>query len=215
MHFEVLVEDQSGKKALENLIPKIIGHEQHTLMFRAYKGIGHIPKNLKAASEAKRQTLLGKLLPMLKVYGKSFSAYQAAVIVVCDLDKKDKETFLNDLLSILHACDPEPNTRFCLAIEEGEAWLLGDIAAIKAAYPRAKDSVLHRYVNDSICGTWELLADAVYPGGCKALTAKGSRAVGAEKLQWAEKIPPHMVASRNASPSFEYFRTQLLELSGV
>ena len=29
MHFEVLVEDQSGKKALDILIPKIIG-DQHS-----------------------------------------------------------------------------------------------------------------------------------------------------------------------------------------
>lgn len=29
MHFEILVEDQSGKKALEILAPKIIGNE-HT-----------------------------------------------------------------------------------------------------------------------------------------------------------------------------------------
>ena len=45
MHFEILVEDQSGKKALDILIPKIIGN-QHKFKIRYYKGIGHIPKNL-------------------------------------------------------------------------------------------------------------------------------------------------------------------------
>ena len=215
MHFEILVEDQSGKKTLENLVPKIIGQEQHTVTFRAYKGIGHIPKNLKAASEVKQQTLLGKLLPMLKVYGKAFVKYTAAVIVVCDLDRKDKATFLDELSSILHACNPKPETRFCLAIEEGEAWLLGDMPAIKSAYPRAKDSVLNKYINDAICDTWELLADAVFPGGRKTLIAHGRYAVGAEKLQWAEKITPHMAVERNASPSFIFFRTQLRELAGI
>lgn len=39
MHFEVLVEDQSGKHALDILIPKIIGSE-HSFKVRAYRGIG-------------------------------------------------------------------------------------------------------------------------------------------------------------------------------
>ena len=43
MHFEVLVEDQSGKHALDILIPKIIGSE-HSFKVHAYRGIGHIPK---------------------------------------------------------------------------------------------------------------------------------------------------------------------------
>jgi len=43
MHFEILVEDQSGKKALDILVPKIIG-DRHTFKIRAYKGIGRIPK---------------------------------------------------------------------------------------------------------------------------------------------------------------------------
>jgi hypothetical protein len=219
MHFEILVEDQSGKKALENLIPKIIRIGQHTLRLISYKGIGHIPKKLKSPSDAKKQTLLANLPGMLRAYGKTFADYkdddQAAVIVVCDLDKKSKKMFLNELHSILNACNPSPKTRFCLAIEEGEAWLLGDIPAIKKAYPKAKDSVLNKYVNDSICGTWEFLADAVYPGGHNALTSKGKQAVGVEKSQWAEKITPHMAVDQNASPSFAYFRAQLQELAGI
>ncbi len=42
MHFEILVEDQSGEKALEILMPKIIGN-QHTCDFHYYRGIGRIP----------------------------------------------------------------------------------------------------------------------------------------------------------------------------
>lgn len=40
MHFEILVEDLSGKKALDILMPKIIGN-QHTFRIIAYRGIGH------------------------------------------------------------------------------------------------------------------------------------------------------------------------------
>lgn len=38
MHFEILVEDISGKTGLEILIPKIISTEQHTLKIHPYKG---------------------------------------------------------------------------------------------------------------------------------------------------------------------------------
>lgn len=45
MHFEILVEDQSGKKTLDILLPKILGGK-HTFKVHPYKGIGQIPKNL-------------------------------------------------------------------------------------------------------------------------------------------------------------------------
>ena len=43
------------------------------------------------------------------------------------------------------------------AIEESEAWLLGDREALIAAYPDINLEILDTYVQDSQCGTWELL----------------------------------------------------------
>ena len=192
-------------------MPKIIGVE-HTCKVIAYKGVGRIPKNMNAGVDASKRMLLNKLPRLLKGCGKSWTNYPAAVFVVCDLDDKCFKRFRQELYAVLGACDPQPETRFCIAVEEGEAWLLGDIPAIKAAYPRAKNGVLTKYANDSICGTWECLADAVYKGGSEALSAQGWQAVGAEKSQWAEKITPHMDAANNASPSFVYLRRKLLEL---
>lgn len=216
MHFEILVEDQSGKKVLDILVPKIIGAE-HTCNIHPYKGIGRIPKNLGAKGNAHKRILLDQLPRLLRGYGNAFSKYPAdypaAVILVCDLDTKCLKAFREELFSILNSCNPKPETRFCIAIEEGEAWFLGDIPAIKSAYPRAKDVVLNSYVNDSICGTWELLADAVYSGGATALSSNGWQAVGAEKSQWSEKISPHMNVATNKSPSFVYFRQKLIELT--
>ena len=211
MHFEILVEDQSGKKALDVLVPKMIG-AGHTCRVHAYKGVGRIPKNMNTAVDASKRMLLDNLPRLLKGYGKSWTNYPAAVFVVCDLDDKCLKTFRQELYAVLGACDPQPETRFCIAVEEGEAWLLGDIPAIKAAYPKAKNGALTKYANDSICGTWECLADAVYKGGSEALSAQGWQAVGAEKSQWAEKITPRMDVANNASPSFVYFRRKLLEL---
>ena len=218
MHFEILVEDQSGKKALDILIPKILG-DMHTHRVFAYKGIGRIPKNMRDTHDASKRILLDNLPKLLKGYGNTFAGYQdysAAVILVCDLDDKCLKTFRAELYDILNACNPRPETRFCIAVEEGEAWFLGDLPAVKAAYPRARDAVLTTYVNDSICGTWETLADAVYHGGASALSANGWQAIGAEKSKWAAIITPHMNVVTNSSPSFRYFLSkiqQLLEIS--
>lgn len=216
VHFEILVEDQSGKKMLDILVPTIIG-KVNTFEVHSYKGIGRIPKGLDTNGDAKKRILLEQLPRLLKGYGKTFANYPddypAAVILVCDIDDRCLKLFRQELLNVLNSCSPKPETRFCIAIEEGEAWFLGDIRAIKSAYPKARDAVLNSYVNDSICGTWEKLADAVYDGGSTALSKKGWNAIGAEKTQWAEKITPHMDVTNNASPSFRYFCQKLLELA--
>ena len=212
MHFEILVEDQSGKEALDILLPKIID-VRDTFKVRGYKGIGHIPKNLSSAANAGTRLLLNQLPVLLRAYGKTYANCPAAVVVVCDLDSKCLKKFRQELFAVLNACNPKPETRFCIAIEEGEAWLLGDIPAIKKAYPQARDAVLNGYGNDSICGTWELLADAVVRGGSTALEKRGWQAVGREKSNWATRIAPLMDVEKNASPSFCYFREKLRELT--
>lgn len=216
MHFEILVEDLSGKKALDRIVPKIIGSgSDHTFNVYSYNGAGHIPRGL-GKTAANKRLLLDQLPRLLQGYGNKFSKYpenyRAVVIVVCDLDKKNCKNFLAKLNEVLNRCNPKPETRFCIAIEEGEAWFLGDIPAIKRAYPKARDKILKKYVNDSICGTWELLADAIFPGGRKELSAKGWPAVGAQKSEWAQKISPCMNVKNNKSPSFKHFRKKLIEL---
>lgn len=211
MHLEILIEDESGKRALEILVPKIISDE-HTFRIISYKGIGRIPKNLSQPLDASKRILLSQLPKLLKGYGQTFSSYtgySAAVIVVCDLDNKSLKDFKNELKSVLNGCNPKPQTEFCFAIEEGEAWFLGDITAICNAYPKAKKNILNNYQNDSICGTWETLADAIYEGGHENLKSKGWQSVGAEKSKWATFISPHMNIDNNLSDSFNYFKQTL------
>lgn len=212
MHFEILIEDLSGKKALGNLIQKIVG-TKHTFKIYPYRGIGHIPKNLNNPTNLSSHFLLNDLFKQLRAYGKSFANDPSkVVIVVCDLDNKCLKIFRQQLFRVLKTCNPKPETRFCVAIEEGEAWLLGDISAIKKAYPKAIDNVLNSYQNDSICGTWELLAEAIFAGGAKALKKKSWRVRGKIKSEWAIKITPYMDINNNKSPSFCYFRDKIREL---
>ena len=216
MHFEILVEDHSGKEALDILVPRIIGGG-HTFRVHAYKGVGRIPPGgMRHEKDLASRLLLNNLPRLLRGYGKTFQGradYPFAVIVVCDLDDKCRKEFRQELMGILDACDPKPETRFCIAVEEGEAWFLGDLDAVRAAFPRCKEAVLNSYENDSICGTWEKLADAVFPGGAPSLAAKGWQAVGQEKSRWAKAIAPRMAVENNRSPSFCYFRKKLLDLA--
>lgn len=215
MHFEILVEDQSGKKALDILVPKIIGHA-HTFRVHSYKGVGRIPRNMKDTDDPSKRILLENLPRLVKGYGKTFAGYkeyEAVVILVCDLDRRCLKVFRKELLQ-LDACNPRPETRLCFAVEEGEAWFLGDLDAVRHTYPKAKEAILSSYVSDSICGTWEKLADAVYPGGARMLSMLGWQAVGAEKSTWAEEIPLHMNVDNNKSRSFCYLRDKMRALVG-
>jgi hypothetical protein len=215
MHFEILIEDISGKAALEVLIPKIVG-EENTFNIHAYKGIGRIPQGLKPSSNPRKRILLDQLPRLIQGYGKTFESYptdySAILIVICDLDDQCLSDFRRELLDCVDKCTVKPKTYFCIAIEEGEAWYLGDINAIKTAYPGAKDAVLNSYINDSTCGTWERLADAVFSGGSQSLEKLGWQAVGKEKMAWATNISPHMNVDINQSPSFCYFREKLRSL---
>jgi len=217
MHFEILVEDISGKTALDIIVPKIIGN-QHTFNVHSYKGIGRIPQGLKSTSDPKKRILLDRLPQLIQGYGKTFAGYppdySAVLIIICDLDDRCLSIFRRELLDLLDKCNPSPATQFCIAIEEGEAWYLGDLAAVKAAYPSAKDAILNSYMSDSICGTWEKLADAVFVGGSQNLSKLGGQAIGEEKSIWAKRISPYMDADKNQSPSFCYFRNKLRYLSG-
>jgi hypothetical protein len=212
MHIEVLVEDSSGKRLLDSLLPKLLGaqHNPHTWRVIAYKGIGHIPKRLGAGADPSKRILLERLPRLLRGYGKTPGI--DAVVVVLDADKHDCVNFLAELKALATSSDPPQNTLFRLAIEEIEAWYFGDRQALTTAYPRAKAEILNRYVQDSACGTWELLADAIYPGGSATLKKAGWPLPGQVKHEWAEKIGRLLDPDRNASHSFGKLRDGLRRL---
>jgi len=217
MHFEILVEDASGKIAMENIIEKILGenYQKHSYRIISYKGIGRLPKDLRGKTNPQKRILLDRLPRILSGYGKSLPRDSSTVIVVVDLDDKDCMVFKNELLKILDTCNPAPNTLFRIAIEEGEAWFLGDKNAVKKAYPNAKRGILNSYIQDSICGTWERLADAIYPGGSTALKKVGWPHIGQTKCIWAEKISPYMNIDANESKSFQVFKDGLRRIAGI
>ena len=212
MHIEVLVEDSSGSKLIETLLPAVIGQQgaPHSWRVHPYKGIGRLPAGLSAKADPAKRALLAQLPRLLTGYAKTPGI--DAVVVVLDGDQRDCKAFLKELKTLLQQCRPAPNALFRLAIEEVEAWYLGDRQALLAAYPKAKKEVLGRYEQDSVCGTWELLADAVHPGGAASIQKTGWPLPGQMKHGWAERIGPLLDIERNQSPSFCKFRDGLRRL---
>lgn len=212
MHIEILVEDSSGARLLEILLPKILGTQgqSHTWRLHSYKGIGRIPPGLQPQVDPSKRILLDRLPNLLLGYGNTPGI--DAVVVMLDTDQRNCAQFLYELKSVADACNPRPTTLFRLASEEIEAWYLGDRQALLSAYPREKSHILEKYTQDSPCGTWELLADAIYSGGSKAIQKTGWPLPGQIKHEWAKKIGPLMELQRNVSPSFGKFRDGLKRL---
>ena len=213
MHIEVLVEDASGKTFLDIMMPRLLGElgDPHTWRVIAYKGVGHVPKGLKPGSDAAHRVLLDRLPALLRGYDKTPGI--DAVVVVLDVDRRDCVSFLAELRDLAARCQLKSMPLYRLAIEELEAWYLGDRLALLEAWPKAKLDVLHRYEQDCACGTWELLADAVHPGGVAAVKQAGWPLPGQLKSEWAARIAPMMDPDRNVSPSFGKLRDGLRRLT--
>jgi hypothetical protein len=200
MHLEICVEDASGKILVEQILARIL-REDVSWRVHGYRGVGRIPKDLKSTENASHRILLDSLPKLIR--GCANTPYVTALIFIVDTDKKDCKEFLQQLKALHLSISPKANVIFRLAIEEMESWLLGDSEAIKAAYPNVIEGPLKGYIQDSVCGTWEVLADAIHPGGAAALKAAGWPAPGEAKCNWARNIPPHMNFDGNKSPSFQ------------
>jgi hypothetical protein len=215
MHYEILVEDPSGAKILEAIVPKVIPTGT-TFEVHRYRGIGHIPKGLRPDTDPRKRLLLQQLPRLVRGFGATFAGYgtnyAATLVVVCDLDSRCKVDFKAEITAVVQHCHPRPRTIVCFGVEEMEAWLLGDRRAVEEAYPNASKAVLDSYESDSICDTWELLADAIHPGGRSSLKQGPYQLAGEAKSEWATSISPLIVVERNVSPSFRYFCSKLQDV---
>jgi hypothetical protein len=208
MHIEIVVEDQSGELLLGHVLPKIIGEHgnPHTWRIHGYKGIGKIPKNLAGTVAPNKRILLDRLPRIIEGYGQTPGI--DAVVVVVDNDDRDCAAFLVELNGLLRQRRP-PVVLFRLALEEIEAWYIGDKKALRGAYPSCRERVFNSYTQDSCCGTWEILADAIHPGGSQARKKAGWPIPGQVKCEWANRIGPLLDVENNDSPSFAKLREGL------
>lgn len=203
MHFQFLVEDYSGAVFIDKIMQKLSKEAEFTFDIKSFKGIGGF-KGSGSVKDIKTNKLLTDLPQYLRAFDRSLKDIEACIIIVLDNDTRDSRMFEKELKEQAQRAKISIDHVFCIAVEEMEAWLLGDKQALFSAYPLAKESRYKEYVQDSICGTWELLADVVFKGGLKKFKKECPtyREVGKYKAEWAEQIGNYLDLNTNESPSF-------------
>jgi hypothetical protein len=199
MHIEFLLEEESAEAALNILLPKLLpaGTTWHCYPHRG------------------KTDLFQRLPGRLKTYARQFLHQpDLRVVVLMDADtdchrrKAELEKVVADegLLTKTTAAGRHFRVLTRLAVQELEAWFLGDREAIQAAYPRVRPQHFGGLDTnpDAIADTWETLWRVLQEGSYYK--------AGKAKVEWAETITPHLEPDRNRSASFQYFRQGIVEL---
>ena len=213
-YIEFLIEDKSGAILVEHIMKKY-REDRSDLEYsiHGFKGIGKIPQKITNIGQIKTHRLLTDLPMYLKGMDSRMRNMlgKKAIFVILDSDDDDCAELKRNMVQMYEALKISIPVFFCIAIEEMEAWLLGDCEALVSAYPNAKRQLLSKYVSDSIIGTWEYLADVVYKGGVQALkrNATSYYEIGMFKCECADRIGQRMDLTNNASYSFNYFIKKL------
>ncbi|MEU4247498.1 DUF4276 family protein [Amycolatopsis sp. NPDC026612] len=189
---EVLVEEPSAEEALKTLLPKIVPD----VAFRI------VPFNGKG-------DLLRKLPVRLRDYAYYWAETGLRIVVLLDRDDDDCVELKSRLVEIAHEAGlPGEVTLFRIVIEELEAWFLGDVPALHAAYPKVPPSL----GNQTKFRDPENVAGGAWEGLEHALQKHGYHKKGLQKVRAATDIAPHMDIENNRSKSFQVFRDGLRRL---
>ncbi len=197
---EFFVEEPSMEQALLTLVPRI--RPGLDFQVHAFQGV---------------DDMLGKLPERFRGYI-GWIPDDWRIVVIRDEDRKDCVKLKAQIEKI--AVDAgltiksraRPNAPFQvltrIAVEELEAWLLGDVAALIATYPGVSPTLAnqktYRDVDKIKGGTWEALE--------RALGRAGYFLGGLPKIQVAREISANMDPDRNSSKSFQVFRDGLRSL---
>jgi hypothetical protein len=205
MRLHILVEGPAEEALLRSWLPRFLppGHDFRLI---PHRGKGRLSRDPHQVPDFRRQGLLDQLPAKLRAYGRVLDPRTDRLLVLVDADSDDCRELKGRLLEALASCDPQPYVLFRLAIEETEAFYLGDPGSIRKAFPSAKLGKIKNYVPDSVCGAWELFGEVI-------------AAAGEDKVSWAESMAPHLGTAwkgngANRSPSFQQLCQGLLRLSG-
>ena len=190
---EILVEEPSMEAALREIMPRILQDRARW-------------KPINMGSKGK---LLKALPARLRAYRKRIDKGEdLKIIALVDRDSDNCEQLKHRLETIAREAglitktavngqgDFQVVTR--IAIEELEAWFMGDIDALKSAFSSLKSvNFPGNFRNPDNGGTWERLH--------RFLKRHGIYRKSYPKIEAARKIASHMDPGRNRSPSFQSF----------
>ncbi|MFC9253539.1 DUF4276 family protein [Amycolatopsis thailandensis] len=188
----VLVEERSADEALRALLPKITPGV--VFQIAPFDGKGD---------------LLRKLPHRFREYAHYWTAVDLRVVVLVDRDDDDCLELKARLSRMAKEAGlPAEAVLFRIVVEELEAWFLGDVPAVNAAYPRVSldlaKQVKFRDPEDVPGGAWEALEHV--------LQQHGYHKKGLAKMIAARDIAPHMDVENNRCQSFQVFRDGLRRL---
>jgi hypothetical protein len=193
MHIELLLEEPSAEAFFADFLPKIVA-EGTTWRLIPFQG---------------KADLLANLGKRLKGYA-AWLPDDWRIVVLVDEDREDCRRLKSKLEAAAIAAGLLTKTKARkapfvvlnrIAVEELEAWFLGDVEGLCAAYPGVSASVGSRENfrdPDAVSGgTWEALE--------RVLQRAGHFQGGLGKIELARTMAKHMEPSRNRSLSFKCF----------
>ncbi|MFM6219521.1 MAG: DUF4276 family protein [Dolichospermum sp.] len=189
MHIEFLVEEASTEIALNLIVPKIIGNI-HTFKIHNFQS---------------KDRLLKRLPERMKAYA-NFIPDDWRIVILVDEDRSDCQELKKKLYNASSVVTQKKGNIVLhrIVVEELESWFIGDVAAIRTEYEKIPASLSQQAKfrdPDTIKGgTWEELDKILKRYGYET---------GLQKMDFAQKVSPHMDVENNQSRSFQVFRDGL------
>ncbi len=191
MKVHILVEGPSDRVFLEGWASRFL--RAHELQPHPHQGKGKLPsrKRWGKAPDRNNRSLLHQLPAKLRAWNSSLDPQEHRVVVLLDADTDDIGKLRQEVEAAATELAPRLQVLVALAVEETEAFYLGDLAALKAVWPQADMEKARAYEPDSVCGTAELFGKIVGDGGLN-------------KVDWASRISPRLTTkpAESRSPSF-------------
>lgn len=189
MIIHILVEGSSERAFLEPWTQRLLPGSP--VKVHPHLGKGRLPKDLAAAPERHHRGLLDQLPATLRGFA---GAPDVVLVVLVDADDEDPNDLRTTIGEAARTLAPKLPVLVQIAVEETEAFYLGDKHAIRRGYPDADLSLLDDYAPDSIVGAWELFGKVIGDDG-------------GNKMAWAGTMGPLLTTdpARSRSPSFRAF----------
>lgn len=204
VRLDILVEEESAEHLLRVLTPQIVPEVPFEI--RRFSGKPALLRELPQRMRGYTQIL--RFDPTLRV------------VVLVDRDDEDclalkahiERVVLDSGLTTLSSVDDgSASVATRIAVEELEAWLFGDVEALRQVYPRIPATLdrqaRYRHPDAIAGGTWESLE--------RVLQKHGYHLGGLPKIRVAGAVARHMDIEKNRSRSFAQFRDGVRRLVDV
>jgi Domain of unknown function (DUF4276) len=199
MTLHIMVEGPSEVAFFDGWANKLKSTQK--IRVHAHQGKGSLPPG-NAKANAKQRGLLDQLPFKLKAFADTLNRHSDGILILVDADDDDPSELSTRITQTVERCAPLLKVEISVATEEMEAFYLGDLKAVKRAYPDADMKLARAYVPDSICGTWEKFGEIIGDDG-------------GNKVAWAEKMGFCLTtnAAQSRSPSFKAMLGKISTLS--